>query len=87
MTLKLPLKRRSRHPLSLKLTKEAPEVLSGNFYLLQGGIAEDIMRKSVIFFGGLNIFYGVLTLKLPLRGVLGIHCPLNSQRMLLRLSL
>ena len=87
MTLNLPLRRRPRGPLSLKFTEDAPKVVFVNFYLLQGGVVKDIMRKSVIFFGGLNIFYGVLTLKLPLRGVLGIHCPLNSQRMLLSLSL
>ena len=52
MTLKLLLKRGVRLPLSLKLTKDAPEVVPVNFYLLQGGPMEDIMRKSVIFFGG-----------------------------------
>ena len=67
LTLKLPLKRGAVHPLSLKLTEDAPEVVSGNFYLLQGDISEDIMRKSVIFFGGWNIFCGFLTLNLPLK--------------------
>ena len=52
MTLKLLLKRGLRLPLSLKLTKDGPEVVSVNFYLLQGGVVKDIMRKSVIFFGG-----------------------------------
>jgi len=40
-----------RHPLSQKFTEDAPKVFYGNFYLLQGDIAEDIMRKSVLFFG------------------------------------
>ena len=52
MTLKCPFKRGPRYPLSLKLTEDAPEVVPVNFYLLQGGVVKDIMRKSVIFFGG-----------------------------------
>ena len=52
MTLKRPFKKGPRHPLPLKLTEDTPEVVSGNFYLLQGGIAEDVMRKSVILFDG-----------------------------------
>ena len=51
LTLNLPLMRGRRHPLSLKLSEDAPKIFYGNFYLLQGDIAEDIMRKSVIFFG------------------------------------
>ena len=66
MTLKRPFKRGPRHPLPLKLTEGTPEVVPVNFYLLQGSLVEDIIRKSVIFFGGLNIFYGFLTLKLTL---------------------
>jgi len=50
LTLKLPLKRDARHPLFFKPTEDAPEVVPVNFYLLQGGIVKDIMRKSVIFF-------------------------------------
>ena len=50
--LKLPLKRGLRLPLSLKLTKDAPEVVPVNVYLLQGGVVKDIMRKSVILFEG-----------------------------------
>ena len=67
LTLKLPLKRGPRQSLSLKLREDAPEVVFINFYPLQGGVVEDIIRKSVIFFGGWNIFYGFLTLKLPLK--------------------
>ena len=67
MTLKLPLKRGLTFPLSLRLTKDAPEVVTVNFYLLQGGRMEDIMRKSVIFFGGCNNFHRFLSLKLPLK--------------------
>ena len=52
MTLKRPFKRGPRHSLPLKLTEDAPEVVAVNFYLLQGGVVEAIMRKSVIFFGG-----------------------------------
>ena len=45
LTLKLLLKRGLRLPLSLKLTKDAPEVAPVDFYLLQGGLVEDIIRK------------------------------------------
>ena len=45
------LLRGPKHSLFLKLTEDTPEVVSGNFYLLQGVVVEDIMRKSVIFFG------------------------------------
>ena len=50
MTLKRPFRRGPRHPLSLKRIEDAPEVVIVNFYLLQAGIVEDIMRKTVIFF-------------------------------------
>jgi len=52
MTLKCPFIRGPRHPLFLKLIKDAPEFVPVNFYLLEGGIVEDIMRKIVIFFVG-----------------------------------
>ena len=34
---------------------------------MQGGFVKDILRKSVIFFGGWTIFYRFLTLNLPLK--------------------